>query len=262
MAVYLGFADNDLFKAIQYIALMSIVLDAVRHDKLLGGVMAGLGVSVSAFVPGPVIPDIIAQVFAPLTSVINGMWQLFTIGLGVGLVTGASAMFLGAFIAVIVAALVAVLFNFLLRATSIVLDLIEGVLHSFVVNLPVGYKALLAPWLGALTIGLSMVLLGGMALSLLAFFAGMIIGQLIFAFLGGFVSALVSIGIFSLITHLLKPARHVFEIIADWAALALFAFAFPGLRKALWTGGYAMLLHRRLATRGMYFIGLSLLLPS
>lgn len=263
MATYRGMAGDALLLGVQIIAIMAITMDAVRHEGVFGGVSAGLGFTIGTAVNtliGPEVTNFLSSLLSGLWGLLNTIWQFFLLGVGIGLGVGAAAFLFGSFLAVIITAIIAVLFNLLLRGASLVQDLIEGVVHSFFVSLPTGYKAILAPFMAAFMVALPLLFLGGLALTLLALFIGFIIGQAIVAFFGGVLSAILSLGVFSFITYFLKPAKHLLETLGDMAALGLWLLGIPGLAPTIWTGAYAMMLHRRSASRGLYLLGLTVIL--
>jgi hypothetical protein len=267
MAGAVGLSSHPATATIQIIAYMAIVAYWARQN-VTDGLLAGLGL-VSGIVVISQVRDLVMQglVFglgAIIYAIIDYIIAGFLFGLAYGFILGITPVALLASVAGFLFGLVIML---LVRVGNLLIDALELGISALFKSLPMGYAALIAPFIGGIFVGIPlgvMLLVFGFALAMgLGFAIGLALAALI---LLGSLFFLMPIAIMSLILYtsflvvaivIFKTFRRstdVVELLLDLAAIFIFRFLGP----ALYAAGYAGLV-TRYKTRSLYLIALGAL---
>jgi len=268
MAVALGVSDNLVAQIIQGFAAMAIILYFVEHGGIKSGIMAALGLG-AGIVAASLVKDMglaaLATAFGWIPqTILNYIFNGLLVGLALGFFITLSVFF--TFLTPFIGGLLAFILLAIMRIGDLVIDALEGGVAAVAKYLSEGYKALLAPYLGALFVAIPisvMLLMVGFVLAVIVGIAvGIMIAGLIYTFITlGFFStfavlSLVGFALGVLVVFFLRPFKmDAVGLLVDFMALIIAPFLVP----ALYTAGYGLLLSRLTVRRGLYLIGLAVL---
>lgn len=269
MAMALGVSNNLLAQLIQGFTAMAIILYFTEHGGVKNGIMAALGLG-AGIVTASVVKDMGFSALATALgwipqTILNYIVNGFLLGLGVGFFITLSAIL--SFLTPLIGAFLSLILLAVMRVADLVMDGLEGGVAALIKYLNEGYKALLAPYLGALfvAIPISVVLLmvGYLVALVVGIIVGIIIAGLIYTFITlGFFStfAVLSLAGFAfgvlVVFFILRPLKvEGAGILVDFVALMIAPYLVP----AIYTAGYGLLLSRFTVRQGLYLIGLAVL---
>ncbi len=267
MAGATGLSSHPVTVTIQIIAYMAIVAYWTRNN-VVDGLLAGLGLVSGVVLISQVrdlaILGLLHGIGTVFYAVIDYMIVGFLMGIAYGFLLGITPT---ALLAGVAGFLFGILIMLLIRVGNLLMGALELGISALFKNIPMGYAALVAPYVGGIFVGIPlgvMLLIFGFALAMaLGFAVGLAIAALfimaslfflipfallsIMLYLGFLVAALV---IFKTFTR----NWDVMGVVLDLAAIFLFRFLGP----ALYAAGYAGLVTRHKVT-ALYFIALGAL---
>ncbi len=268
MAGATGLSNHPVAATIQVISYMAIVIYwAVRYGPA-DGLMAGLGL-VAGVVAVSQVRDLALQgllygIGSVIYAIIDYIILGFLFGVAYGFILGITPV---ALLAGVAGFLFGLLIMLLTRVGNLLMGALELAISALFKNIPMGYAALVAPYVGGIFIGIPlgvMLLVFGFALAMaigfalgLALAALFTMASLFFLLPLTFLSMFLYLGFLVMAIVLFKTFTRSWDImgvVLDLVALLLFRFLGP----ALYAAGYAGLVTRHKVT-SLYFIALGAL---
>jgi len=258
MSVYLGMASGG-WAVVQVLALMAVTIKLAK-ERLIDGLAFALGATSFTFLAMYVnVPDLFLKGFsALLLPIFQTVWNLMLTYFAAGIALGALLGIAGAFSALVTGLLgffVTLFIMVMLRLSRLLYEAVEAAATLFVKAIPSGIFAILAPYLGGMLIAAPLAAALGVLATAVALWAGLVIGLALTGFMPWSVTAISVFGFTSLFAgYLFKPERTpLADVVLDVLALVVAPYLVP----VIWTVGYAMLSSRRMAHRGLYFVGIA-----